>query len=216
VTNKNNEIYDSIFCIVNDIIKPYKKKNLNYLLNQHKEVVLFRDIKVSNKCSFCKDFKPWFIVKNEPRGLFLVKKIVEFFKPWITIYLQKTIYQFKEKKTDYDSLFILITKISKERQEKIYEFYKNYKRIFINQDIRIKNRCRKSDYNCEKSSLWAILKGDLSVYEKIEELNDVLKPWVIIKQQKVIHLHNIPQDILELYKWDKKLERTLGNLKVMI
>lgn len=86
---------DSIFILINHIEKPSKKKDLFYLLDQHKEVVLASDIYSKTKKEGINnmEFIPWVMIKNTGRGIFLTKKIIEKFEPWVTIKLQDTIHK---------------------------------------------------------------------------------------------------------------------------
>jgi len=86
---------DSIFVMINHIEDPNKKKDLFYLMRQHKEVVIVSDIYLKNKNGLIKkmDFVPWLMIKNTGRGIYLVKKILEKFEPWVTIKIQQTIHK---------------------------------------------------------------------------------------------------------------------------
>jgi len=64
-----------------------KLKDLAYLLKEHKDVVEDSDTHFIDKSKIHKsNFTPWVIVKNEGKGLYLAKKIIEKFEPWVTMY----------------------------------------------------------------------------------------------------------------------------------
>lgn len=106
---------DSIFVLINHIDDPTKKKALFYLVNQHRNVILASDIYTKNKIDKINkmEFVPWLMIKNNGEGIFLVKKIIEKFEPWVTIKLQHTIY-----KHDIPEVFWGMEQWSRERERK--------------------------------------------------------------------------------------------------
>jgi len=85
--------FDSIFILITHIEKPYKKKDLYYLVDYHPDAILFKHLFIKEKNEALEDFKPWLIVKNNGEGIFILKKILEKFSPWVIVKLQKTIYE---------------------------------------------------------------------------------------------------------------------------
>ena len=205
-------MWDSLFAIVHHFNKPYKKKDIFYLidsrLNQYNSnVILFHDININNKCNKCKEFQPWIVLKNSGEGLFLLKKFIEKCEPWITTTLQKNLYDFKYNPHDeIDSIFVLITKINS--RKKLYDIINPYIDLIQASDIRIKNQC----YDCEKLTPWLIIKNNPDGFSLINELNEKFKPYIIIKKQRNIYKHNIPEEIKELKKW----KPIFGNLRIEI
>ncbi len=69
------------------------KKCLFYLVNEHKEAIIDMDIRISGLSKENnKDFKPWLIVENNTRGIYLIKKISDKFDPWVSFWLQSPVY----------------------------------------------------------------------------------------------------------------------------
>ena len=56
---------------------------------------IFGDIYIQNKIGKMNkmDFIPWLMIKNTGRGIFLVKKIIEKFDPWVTLKIQDTLHK---------------------------------------------------------------------------------------------------------------------------
>lgn len=80
-------MYTSILLQLKFIKDKSKLKDLYYLLNKHKIAVEDCDINFSEKRIKEKiDFTPWVILKNNGNGLYLAKKIIEKFEPWVTMY----------------------------------------------------------------------------------------------------------------------------------
>ncbi len=106
---------DSLFIIINYIENPNKMKDLKYLVKQHKEVVIASELSLRDR-GHLKDasaFQPWLIIKNNGEGIFLVKKIIEKFQPWVSMKLQEPIY-----KHDIPGVFWEMEKWSRENEKK--------------------------------------------------------------------------------------------------
>ena len=86
---------DSIFVLINHVDDPNKKKDLFYLVEQHEGVVLASDIYTKTKVDKVDkmEFVPWLMIKNTGEGIYLVKKIIEKFEPWVTLKLQTTLHK---------------------------------------------------------------------------------------------------------------------------
>lgn len=206
-------MWDSIFVLIHHFDKPYKKKDVFYLINSRlkskrkNNIILFHDIKVKNKCNDCKEFQPWIILKNTGEGLFLLKKFIEKCEPWITTTIQENLYDLEFNPHEkFESIFVLITKINS--REKLYDLINQYQDIIKSSDIRIKNQC----FNCENLNPWLIIENNPKGYELINQLNENFKPFIILKKQKSIYKHNIPEEIKGLNKWNQKY----GNRKILI
>lgn len=206
-------MWDSIFVLIHHFHKPYKKKDIVYLLDSRlnnprkKNMILFHDINVIDKCSACKEYQPWIILKNTGEGLFLLKKFIEKCEPWITTTLQKNLYDFNYNPLDeIDSIFVLITKINS--RKKLYEIINPYIDQIQASDIRIKNQC----YDCEKLTPWLIIENSPDGFSLIKELNEKFKPYILIKKQRNIYKHNIPKEVDKLKKW----KPIFGNLRIEI
>jgi len=139
-------MWDSIFVLIHHFNKPYKKKDVFYLINSRlndpkkSSLIISSDLNIQSKCSDCKEFQPWVLLKNSGEGLFLLKKLVEKCEPWITITIQENLYeQDYTKSANFESIFSLITKIN--FREKLYDLIESYKDVIINSDIRLKNHC---------------------------------------------------------------------------
>ncbi len=106
---------DSLFIIISHIENPNKMKDLWYLVKEHKEVVLASDLSLRGKGQVenAMAFQPWLMIKNNGEGIFLVKKIIEKFEPWVTMKLQDTIY-----KHDIPEEFWEMERWSKENEER--------------------------------------------------------------------------------------------------
>ncbi len=206
-------MWDSIFVLIHHFNKPYKKKDIFYLINSRlrnnrkNDVILFYDINIIDKCNNCKEFQPWIILKNSGEGLFLLKKFIEKCEPWITSTIQKNLYDLQfNRQEKFESIFVLITKINS--REKLYELLNPYKDIIKTSDIRIKNQCLK----CNNLTPWLIIENNSNGFELIKELNENFEPFIVLKKQKSIYNHNIPKEIKELDKWNPKY----GNRKIEI
>ena len=71
-----------------------KLKDLAYLINQHKDAVEDYDTNFGEKQRKEKiDFTPWVILENDGNGLYLAKKIIEKFEPWVTMYIMNIVYK---------------------------------------------------------------------------------------------------------------------------
>ncbi|MGQ4876041.1 MAG: hypothetical protein ACP6IY_18400 [Promethearchaeia archaeon] len=210
-------MWDSIFILIHHFSKPYKKKDLHYLLNSRlnnlkkRDLIIFHDINIKNKCNQCSDFQPWVLLKNCGEGIFLLKKFVEKFKPWITITLQTNLYDFNYKKDDkIDNIFALITKIKS--RNKLYELINENSKFIINQDIRLKNNCKK----CEDIYPWLIIEHSKKGLEFAQQIYENSKPFIILKKQRIIYEHNIPKVIQVKDKWTKKEELIYGRMRIEI
>ena len=209
-------MWDSIFVLINHFDKPYKKKDIHYLINSRinngrkESVILYHDINILDKCNQCRAFQPWIMLKNSGEGLFLLKKFIEKCEPWITVYLQKNYYEDVNLHDDLNFFVLIRNKIDSRR--KFYNLINNYQDIILNSDIRIKNQC----YECKFLSPWIFIKNNRKGIELIKILNDKFKPFIILKKQKLIYKHNIPKKIIELEKWSWKKEMRFGNLKIEI
>lgn len=76
-------------------IKNKKKlKDLRYLVHQHQDIIEDLDISFFEKANAIKiEFTPWLIVKNEGKGLYLAKKILSKFEPWVSLYALDIVYK---------------------------------------------------------------------------------------------------------------------------
>ncbi len=84
---------DSIFVLINFVENENMKKCLFYLVEKHEEAILEMDVRISGMSrEESQDFKPWLILKNNTRGLYLIKKIREKFDPWVSLWKQTPIY----------------------------------------------------------------------------------------------------------------------------
>ena len=206
-------MWDSIFALIHRFDKPYKKKDVFYLINSRlknsnkKDLILFHDIKIIDKCDDCKEFQPWIILKNSGEGLFLLKKFIEKCEPWITTTIQENLYdiQFNRQKK-FESIFVLITKNNS--REKLYELINPYKDVIKTSDIRLKNQC----FKCNNLTLWLMIENNINGFELVKELNENFGPFIVLKKQISIYKHNIPKEIKELDKWNPKY----GNRKIEI
>lgn len=213
-------MWDSIFVLIHHFDKPFKKKDVHYLINSRlnnpqkrkNAIIISHDIKLNDKCNDCKGFQPWIMLKNTGEGLFLLKKFIEKCEPWITAYLQENLYDFNFRSHEkFDGIFSLITKINS--RKKLYDLIEEYKDNIINLDIRLKNQCSK----CEALLLpWIIIKNKINGVELAKELHEKFRPYIILKKQKTIYKHNIPKNIKDLEKWTWKEEKRFGKLKIEI
>jgi len=177
-------MWDSIFFLINHINEPYKKKDLWYLINSRlknpkkRNLIIYQDIKVADKCSTCKEFQPWLILKNCGEGIFLLKKFIEKFKPWITMAIQENIYNLSDDNhNNFDSIFALINKINS--RKKLYDLIKRNSEMIINSDIRIKNEC----FECNNIYPWIIIKNEKKGFELVRQLNSIFAPYLTLKKQ---------------------------------
>jgi|SRR5271157_3086124 len=208
--------YDSILCIINQVLKPFKKKNLHYLLEQHQDIVDFRDISAKNDAMHYRQTRPWFIIKNIARGIFVIQKIIEFFDPWITFYLQKQVcIQELENNRQIESIYLLFTQV-KATHEAIKRFYKKIPEEIIDEDARFKTDSFAKNIECDMNNLWLILRNNNRALNTIKEYESTLNPWVIIWGQITLYKEMIPSKIIGVEKWTKQMERNLGHLKVQI
>ena len=178
---------DSIFALIHHFDKPYKKKDIFYLLDsrlrniQKKDLILFHDINIIDKCNDCREFQPWIMLKNSGEGIFLLKKFIEKCEPWITTTIQENLYELQfNRQKKFDSIFVLITKIIS--REKLYELLNPYKDVIKTSDIRIKNQCLK----CNNLTPWLIIENNINGFELINELKENFEPFIVLKKQKSI------------------------------
>lgn len=210
-------MWDSIFILINHINKPYKKKDLRYLINSRlknpkkRNLIISQDIKVADKCSTCKEFQPWIILKNCGEGIFLLKKFIEKYEPWVTMAIQENIYNLSDDiYENFDSIFALINKLNS--RKKLYELIKRNSEIIINSDIRIKNEC----FECNNIYPWIIIKNEKKGIELARQLNSIFAPFITLKKQKIIYKHNIPKEIGGFKTWTKNMELRYGKLIIEI
>ena len=210
-------MWDSFFVLIHHFNKPYKKKDILYLINSRlnnpkkKSLIISADLNIQSKCSDCKEFQSWILLKNSGEGLFLLKKLVEKCQPWITITIQENLYkQDYTKSTNFESIFSLITKINS--REKLFDLIEEYKDVIINSDIRLKNQCVK----CKDFFPWIVIKNEQKGQELAKLLLKNYEPYCILKKQKTLYKHNIPERIKGLEKWNWKMEAKFGNLKIEI
>ena len=206
-------MWDSIFVLIHHFHRPYKKKDVLYLIDSRlkdsrkKDLILFHDINIIDKCNACKEYQPWIILKNTGEGLFLLKKFIEKCEPWITTAIQENIYELKySQEENFESIFVLITKINS--REKLYELLNPYKDVIKTSDIRIKNQC----LDCKNLTPWLIIENKPKGFELAKVLNENFKPFIVLKKQNNIYNHNIPNEIKDLEKWNPKY----GNRKIEI
>lgn len=78
---------NSIFVLINFVENENMKKRLFYLVQAHEEVIVDMDIRVTGfSREDAVDFKPWLIIKNITRGVYLINKIREIFDPWVSFW----------------------------------------------------------------------------------------------------------------------------------
>ena len=215
-------MWDSIFCLIHHLDKPFKKKDIHYLINYRLQnkiknpLIIAHDINVNNKCSNCSKFQPWVLLKNTGEGCFLLKKLIEKTTPWNSCFIQENLYDLDIKEQSTDTIFVLITNIKSEQSinplERLYDLFQNFEKSIINSDIRIKNRC----FDCEILSPWLIIKNDTTGLEFVRHLTKNYQPFIILKKQKTIYDHNIPKEIRGLNKWTWKEQMRYGNIRIKI
>ncbi len=84
---------ESIFILISFVENENKKKDLHYLVGKHKEAIIDMDIRLSGLSKEeSKDFKPWLMVENNTRGIYLINKICRKFDPWVSFWLQTPVY----------------------------------------------------------------------------------------------------------------------------
>ena len=210
-------LWDSIFVLFNQNDYKNKKKDILYLLNSRvsnqnaNDLIKFYDFSKKKKCKTCQNFEPYIILKNCGEGLYLLKKFIEKYDPWITAYVQSNIYDLTTgNSNNYDNIFLLITKTPSYRD--LYDKVDKNKEVLINCDIRIKNNCLKSN----NFNPWLILKRNSQGLKLAKTLINYSKPFFFISKQKQIYLHNIPEEILKVKTWTKKNQSAYGNLKIEI
>ncbi len=210
-------MWNSIFILINYFDKPYKKKDLRYLLSsrlinpQKKGLIEFHDIRIDDKCPACKGFQPWIILKNCGEGLFLLNKIVQKYEPWITLAIQEKVYDLNQNYDfNFDSIFLLINRINS--RKKIYDITKKNSDLIINADVRIKNEC----FNCQELYPWIMIKNEERGIIFARELIENSTPFITLKKQRIIYKHHIPKVLEDLKRWTLKEEIEFGNLKIEI
>jgi len=208
-------MWDSIFVLIHHFDKPYKKKDVHYLLSSRlknprkKNVIIAHDINIHNKCGDCKTFQPWILLKNSGEGIFLLKKFVEKCEPWITTTIQENLYDFSAtQKENYDNIFSLITKINSSND--LYSLIEKYKDVIINSDIRLKNQCPQ----CKNITPWLLIKKERKGLAFAGKLQDKFAPYLHLKKQKIIYKHNIPKIINQMETWSWKEEVKYGKMKI--
>ena len=215
-------MWDSIFCLIHHIDRPYKKKDIHYLINYRlneknkNSIVIAHNINIADKCNNCKKFQPWVLLKNNGEGCFLLKKIIEKTTPWNSCYIQENIYDLNDIDGNNDDIFALITNIKTNQNinplERLYNLTNSFQKNIINADIRIKNQC----FNCQNLSPWFIIKHDKTGIEFARHLTKNYQPFIILKRQKTIYEHNIPNIIRSLEKWTSKEQMRYGNMMIQI
>ena len=215
-------MWDSIFCLIHHLDKPYKKKDIHYLINyrlsnkKKNSIIIAHDININDKCNDCKEFQPWVLLKNSGEGCFLLKKIVEKTTPWNSCFIQENIYDLDKIEPTNDGIFVLITNIKSNQNinplERLYGLSKDFQNSIIDADIRIKNQC----FNCEFISPWFIIKNDNTGIEFARHLTKNYQPFIILKRQKTIYEHNIPKIIRGLEKWTLKEQMRYGNMMIQL
>jgi hypothetical protein len=208
-------MWDSILILIHHFNKPYKKKDLHYLINsrlnndEKQNLIIAYDINIVKKCSDCKDFNPWIILKNCGESLFIIGKILKKYSPWVTMGIQENIHDFRGA-DNFNYIFILINKVND--KIKLYELINNFHKVIVDSDIMIKNRCLK----CDQLYSWILIKNNKKGIELAKKINDYFKPFIQIKRHKTINKYNIPDNIMEVYQWNQKEERKYGKLKIVI
>jgi hypothetical protein len=209
-------MWDSVFVLINHIDRPYKKKDLWYLLNsrlkkpEKENIIISHNIKINNKCLNCKDFRPWILLKNQGEGLFLLKKFIEKFEPWISIGLNENIYEFKKDNADFDFIFALINIINSRKE--LYDLIRINSDIIIDSDLRLKNEC----YDCENLFPWILIKKNQKGLEFASIIKKSFSPYIILCKQKTIYKHNIPKFLWRFNRWTKKEEMRYGEVQIEI
>jgi len=95
---------DTILVKITLLKNPKRRNELHYLIDYHKEVIVDSynpnlTKKYTELCDNCQEIcndcpkalHPWFLIKNNGRGIFLAKKIAEKFHPWVSLSLQTDI-----------------------------------------------------------------------------------------------------------------------------
>ena len=194
-------MWDSIFFVITHISEPYKKKDLYYLLNSRLKqspddsIVLLHDINTKDKCKDCKDFRPWAIIKNVPEGIFLLKKVIDKFYPWIKFGVQENIFEID--KIDCD-IFVYFNQF--EKREEIYQLLQDYQSEIVDQEIRIENQCKK----CQEIYPWVIIRNSRKGIDLVKQLKTICFPMITVNKFKHLYKHDIPNPYFELEKWSKK------------
>lgn len=99
-----SEDYDMILVYITNVSNVDRKHELNYLVDQYKDMIVASDISLNNR----KDVKIaenplWMLIENNGKGIYLASKIYRKFKPWVSMGLVKNLYfhdfpdEFKEK-----------------------------------------------------------------------------------------------------------------------
>jgi hypothetical protein len=206
-------MWDTIFFIINHFSEPYKKKDLSYLINSRlkddlkKNLILSHDIVVNGKCSDCKDFRPWVLVNNNGEGIFLLKKIIEKFSPWVSFGIQKTLYDLKySNEEEHDGILIFFHDFLK--KDEFYNLLNKNEELIIDSEIRITNYCQK----CHDVYPWILIKSNKEGFHLAKKIKAIFDPYITIKLHKYMFDYHLPNEIKELYKWNHQMKRKYGKL----
>lgn len=197
-------MWDTIFAVINFIEKPYKKKDLHYLVNSRlnrepeEQIIIAHDIKVADKCSGCKNFRPWLYMKNTPESIFLLKKIVEKYEPWVTFGIQESFYP-NQSNSDavFDSYFILVYHALEDQIADFYKLLKHEAGIIHDVDIRVKNQCME----IQDSPFWIQLKKSQCKIEMLEQIKNIFSPYLDVKKHIMLEKTKIPEEYWDLKMW---------------
>jgi len=108
-------MHSSILLQIKYVKDKQKLKDLHYLVNEHKEIVEDYDISFLNKEKDERTmFSPWIIVKNNGEGLFLAKKIIEKFEPWVSMFTLTNV-----QKKDIPEEILRLYRWTKKNQENL-------------------------------------------------------------------------------------------------
>ncbi|MHA1756120.1 MAG: hypothetical protein ACTSVV_05065 [Promethearchaeota archaeon] len=156
---------------------------------------------MSDKCSNCKSFRPWLIIKNVPEGFFLLKKIIEKFEPWVYFGRLKNLYDLEEINIDsFDYFFILILN---SKNNPVFKLIQEKKELITDCNIQLKTHCNE----CEDFIHWILYKKDPRTVDLIRKFMQINNYYVNIKKFKVLYKHNIPEEYFSISKWTKNIEK---------
>ena len=88
-----SEEFDSILVYITNVNNVDRKLELNYLLNQYKDIVIASDVSlIERKNSNINENPLWIIIENNGKGIYLASKIYKKFQPWVSMGIVKNIY----------------------------------------------------------------------------------------------------------------------------
>ncbi len=88
-----SEDYDLILVYITNASNVDRKNELNYLVDQYKEIVVASDISLNNRKDVNIAENPlWLLIENNGKGIYLASKIYRKFEPWVSMGLVKNLY----------------------------------------------------------------------------------------------------------------------------